>query len=83
MTSLANYDFTIHYQSGKQNIDANALSRIKWQHKDNVHVKAILSRGLNADTTVPLVISFNDVHCKNVQLDNTETKTRRLDQRTE
>ena len=26
-TSLANYDFTIHYQSGKQNIEAHALSR--------------------------------------------------------
>ena len=71
MASLANYDFTIHYQSGKQNIEADALSRIKWQHDDDVQVKAILTRGLNADTTVPLVINFNGVHCKNVQLDST------------
>ena len=43
VASLANYDFTIHYQSGKQNIEANALSRIKWQHEDDVQVKAILA----------------------------------------
>ena len=43
VASLANYDFTIHYRSGK-NIEADALSRIKWQHDDAVVVKAILTR---------------------------------------
>ena len=71
VASLANYDFTIHYQSGKQNIEADALSRIKWQHNDDVQVRAILARGLNADTTVPLGINFNGVCCSNVQLDST------------
>ena len=71
VASLANYDFTIHYRSGKQNIEADTLSRIKWQHDDDVQVKAILARGLNADTTVPLVVNFNSVHCKNAQLDST------------
>ena len=71
MASLAKYDFTIHYRSGKQNIEADALLRIKWQHEDDVQVKAILARGLNADTTVPLGINFNGVHCSNVQLDST------------
>ena len=71
VASLANYDFTIHYQSGKQNIEADALSRIKWQHDDDVQVKAILARGLNADTTVPLAVNFNGVHCKNIRLDST------------
>ena len=47
------------------------LSRIKWQYDDDVQVKAILTRGLNADTTVPLFISFSGVHCKNAQLDST------------
>ena len=54
VASLANYDFTIHYRSGKQNIEADALSRIQWQHKDEVQVKAILARGFNADTTIPI-----------------------------
>ena len=71
VASLANYDFTIHYRSGKQNIEADALSRIKWQHDDDVQVKAILARGFNVDTTVPLGINFDSVHCSNVQLDST------------
>ena len=43
VASLANYDFTIHYRSGKQNAEADALSRIKWQHENDVLVKAILA----------------------------------------
>ena len=31
ITNLANYNFKIHYQSGKSNIDADALSRIPWE----------------------------------------------------
>ena len=30
VASLANYDFSLHYRSGKQNIDADSLSRIDW-----------------------------------------------------
>ena len=41
VASLADYDFTIHYQSGKQNIEKDALSRIKWEHDGAVVVKAI------------------------------------------
>ena len=53
VASLANYDFTIYYHSGKQNIKADALSRIKWEHDDMVVIKAILARGLNANTVIP------------------------------
>ena len=70
MASLANYDFTIHYRSGKQNTEADALSRIKWQHEDDVQVKAILARGFNTDTTIPLGIDSSKVHCSNVQVDS-------------
>ena len=66
VASLANYDFTIHYRSGKQNTEADALSRIKWQHEDDVQVKAILTRGSNADTTIPIGIDSSKVHCGNV-----------------
>ena len=69
VASLANYNFTIHYRSGKQNTEADALSRIKWQHEDDVQVKAILGRGSNADTTIPIGIDSNGVHCSNVQID--------------
>ena len=71
VASLANYDFTIHYRSGKQNIEADALSRIQWQHEDEVQVKAILVRGFNADTTIPINLDSNLVQCRNVQIDTT------------
>ena len=29
-TSLANYNFRLHYRAGKANIDADALSRVSW-----------------------------------------------------
>ena len=70
VASLANYDFTIHYNSAKQNTEADALSGIKWQHEDYVQVKAILARGSNADTTIPLGINSNNVHCSNMQVNS-------------
>ena len=45
-----------------------ALSRIKWQHDDAVVVKAILVRGLNADTTVPQPFEQNTIQCHNINL---------------
>ena len=30
VTSLANYNFRLHYRAGKVNIDADALSRVSW-----------------------------------------------------
>ena len=30
VTILANYNFQLHYQAGKMNIDANALLRVSW-----------------------------------------------------
>ena len=75
VASLANYDFTIHYRSGKQNAEADTLSRIKWQHEDDVQVKAILARGSNADTTITLGINSNNVHCSNIQVNSTPKLT--------
>ena len=43
VASLANYNFKIFYQSGKQNVEADALSRI--QCEDPLVVKAVLQRG--------------------------------------
>ena len=68
---MANYDFTIDYRSGKQNIQADTLSRIQWQHEDEVQVKAILARGFNADTTIPINFDLNPIQCKNIQIDTT------------
>ena len=35
IASLTNYNFTMQYRSGKQNIDADALSRIPWDIESN------------------------------------------------
>ena len=43
----------------------------KWQHEDDIQVKAILARGSNADTTIPLGINSNNVHCSNIQVNST------------
>ena len=34
VTSLANYSFHLHYQSGRNNLEADALSRIDWGKND-------------------------------------------------
>ena len=34
VTGLANYNFHIHYQSRKSNVEADALSRIDWEKGD-------------------------------------------------
>ena len=44
IASLGNYNFRIHYRSGKSNIDADALSRIPWEvvQVDHVQVGPIM-----------------------------------------
>ena len=39
IANLANYNFTIHYRSGKSNIDADALSQIPWEVVKTNHVQ--------------------------------------------
>ena len=34
ITGLAKYNFHIHYQSGKSNVEGDALSRIDWEKDD-------------------------------------------------
>ena len=47
ITGLANYyNFHIHYQSGKSNIEAGALSRIEWEKDDKI---------LQADSIQPII----------------------------
>ena len=43
ITSLANYNFRLHYRAGKANIDADALSRVSWPgcmpHSSGTHLE--------------------------------------------
>ena len=42
---MANYDFKIFYKSGKQNVEADALSQIEWTLQNPLVVKACLLTG--------------------------------------
>ena len=50
VAALANYNFKIIYRSGKQNIDADALSQIPWETEQ---VSATLERGLSGVSHIP------------------------------
>ena len=65
VVSLTNYDFKIFYQSGKQNLEADALSRIQWE--DPLVVKAVLRKGKNTDMAIPEPFEMT-ILAKNVQL---------------
>ena len=49
---LASYTFKIFYQSGKQNVEADALSHIEWDKED---VVAVLEQGCCLESSLPLV----------------------------
>ena len=62
VTGLANYNFHIHYQSGKSNVEADALSRIDWGDNDKTlpadSIQAIVTatltgQGNNYIETIP------------------------------
>ena len=52
VASLANYNFRLHYQAGKTNIDADALSRVSWPEcmpdnlVTNIKVTAVAVRAI-------------------------------------
>ena len=51
VANLANYNFKLHYKSGKLKVEVDALSRIPWEWEevsytlDTIAVKAIISKG--------------------------------------
>ena len=59
VASLANYNFKLHYKSGKLNVEADALSKIPLGQEEELHtldtiaVKAIINRGYNGDSSIP------------------------------
>ena len=58
---LANYNFKLHYKSGKLTVEADALSRIPWEQEEELHTvdtiadKAIINRGYNGYSSIPEV----------------------------
>ena len=56
VTCLANYNFHLHYQSGRSNVEADALSRIDWGKTD----KTLLANSTQAIVTTALTEQGND-----------------------
>ena len=62
IASLADYNFKLHYKSGKTNVEADALSRIPWKETydevlEDYVVKAIIDSGSQNETYIPDPIS--------------------------
>ena len=57
---LANYNFSLHYRSGKSNIDADTLSRIPWAKRYEVFDKVINQSAMKAITCAGMVINHNN-----------------------
>ena len=55
ITGLANYNFNIHYRSGKSNVEADALSRINWEKCDEtiqaISIQAIVAAAITVHRT--------------------------------
>ena len=56
VAGLANYNFHIHYQSGKSNVEADALSSIDWEKDD----KTLPADSIQAIVTAALTGQGND-----------------------
>ena len=58
VASLANYNFTITYHSGKHNINAGALSRVPWNIATTYQpllIKSALMRGTRGESSIPMI----------------------------
>ena len=58
VASLANYNFTITYHSGKHNIDADAFSRVPWNvaiTDQPLLIKSALIRGTQGESSIPMI----------------------------
>ena len=62
---MANYNFHIHYKSGKSNVEADALSRIDWEKCDET-IQANSIQAIFATVIVGALANIEAVSC-NVQ----------------
>ena len=56
IAGLANYNFHIHYKSGKSNVEADVLSRIDWE-KYHETIQAIVVVGIAGDSATIEAVS--------------------------
>ena len=70
VASLANYNFTITYHSGKHNVDADALSRIPWDigtTNQPILIKSALMQGTQCESSILMVPPDDRILSKGMQ----------------
>ena len=70
VTGLANYNFHIHYQSGKSNVEANALSRIDWEKCDETIQADLIQAIVTAAITGDVANHIESVTCSVQTIDS-------------
>ena len=89
VTSLANYNFRLHYRAGKANIDADALSRVSWPGcmPDNTStcikviaaaVQAVQEAAIQGPTS-PIEAYSSDMHVLDVFQDSNQVASMTLE----
>ena len=82
---LTNYNFRLHYRSGKLNVEVNVLSRIPWDWEEASHtldavvVKATISRGYNGDSSIPEIYPYTISAVTKCLMVNSATKLSKQD----
>ena len=85
VVSFANYNFKLHYKSGKLNVEVDALSRIPWRQGEELHaldiiaVKALINRAYNGDSSIPEVPQdIISVIAKSLVVDSTSKLSKKI-----
>ena len=89
VTSLANYNFRLHYRAGKANIDADALSRVSWPgcipNDTSTHIKvtaaamqAVQEAALQGSAS-PIEAYSNDLHVLDILQDSNQVASMTLE----
>ena len=68
VASLANYNFHIHYKSGKSNVEVDALSRIEWEKCD----ETIQTESIQAVVTAAIVGALANIEAVSYSLQTVE-----------
>ena len=58
VASHTNYNFKLHYKSGKLNVKADALSRIPWEWEEALHTLDTCSQGNNLEEGTMDIVPF-------------------------
>ena len=69
VVSLVNYNFKLHYRSGKHHVEANVLSRSRWEQEEALHtLDALCLKQRSVGDIVEIIPSLRYLHMQFQQL---------------